>query len=171
MQKTCSSGPNRTGIMKTRPFPLPGGADAKGFPTAVRKPGGGPEASRGIRDMPPKSRKRTCSSGYLRYLDPEEWQQIIERFPAGSRFHIPLMIGFYTGLRISDAFALTWDDIGLENRAPAVSKQVIKRNFGADVSRAVEKKKRKCFPHGTSPQRKQHLPYVQQSSGIPSVRH
>ena len=46
----------------------------------------------------------------------EEWQQIIGKFPAGSRYHIPLMIGFYTGLRISEAFALTWDDIDLENR-------------------------------------------------------
>lgn len=45
----------------------------------------------------------------------EEWQQIIDKFPAGSRYHIPLMIGFYTGLRISEAFALTWDDIDLEN--------------------------------------------------------
>ena len=24
----------------------------------------------------------------------EEWQQIIDKFPAGSRYHIPLMIGF-----------------------------------------------------------------------------
>lgn len=64
MQKACSLGPSRTGIMKTRPFPLSGGADAKGFPTAVRKPEGGPEASRDIRDMSPKSRKRTqtCDS-------------------------------------------------------------------------------------------------------------
>ena len=38
---------------------LPRGADAKGFPTAVRKPEGDPEASRGIRGTSPKSRKRT----------------------------------------------------------------------------------------------------------------
>ena len=68
----------------------------------------------------------------------DEWQQIINRFPAGSRFHIPLMIGFYTGLRISEAFALTWDDIDLENRIITVSKQVVKRNFGSDVRKAME---------------------------------
>lgn len=95
--------------------------------------------------------KYNTQAGYLRIMEghlkpreriiltPEEWQQIIERFPAGSRFHIPLMIGFYTGLRISETFALTWDDIDLENRTLTVSKQVIKRNFGADVRRAVEK--------------------------------
>lgn len=69
----------------------------------------------------------------------EEWQRIIDRFPSGSRFHIPLMIGFYTGLRISEAFALTWDDIDLENKALTVNKQIVKRNFGADVRKAVEK--------------------------------
>lgn len=69
----------------------------------------------------------------------DDWNCIINRFPAGTRFHIPLMIGFYTGLRISEAFALTWDDVDFENRTLTVSKQVVKRNFGADVRKAVEK--------------------------------
>lgn len=69
----------------------------------------------------------------------DEWQQIIDRFPPGSRYYIPLMIGFYTGLRISEAFALTWDDIDLENKTLTVNKQVVKRNFGADVRKVVEK--------------------------------
>lgn len=73
----------------------------------------------------------------------DEWNQIIERFPAGSRYYIPLMIGFYTGLRISETFALTWDDIDFEKRTITVSKQVVKRNFGADVRKAVEKKGKK----------------------------
>lgn len=67
-----------------------------------------------------------------------DWRRIIGRFPAGSRYHVPLMIGFYAGLRISEAFALTWDDIDLEARTLTVSKQVIKRDFGADVRKAVE---------------------------------
>lgn len=73
----------------------------------------------------------------------EEWERIIERFPADSRYHIPLMIGFYTGLRISEAFALTWDDIDLDKREITVNKQVVKRNFGADVRKAAEKKGKK----------------------------
>lgn len=70
----------------------------------------------------------------------EDWNRIIERFPSGSRFYIPLMIGFYTGLRISETFGLTWDDIDLEKRELTVNKQIVKRNFGADVRKAVEKK-------------------------------
>lgn len=73
----------------------------------------------------------------------EEWERIIDRFPPGSRYYIPLMIGFYTGLRISEAFALTWDDIDLEERTITVSKQIVKRNFGADVRKAIEKKGKK----------------------------
>ena len=69
----------------------------------------------------------------------EEWNRIIDRF-RGTRYYIPLMIGFYTGLRISETFALTWDDIDFEKRTLSVNKQIVKRNFGADVRRVVKKK-------------------------------
>ena len=73
----------------------------------------------------------------------EDWHTIIERFK-GTRFYIPLMVGFYTGLRISEAFALTWDDIDLEKRTLTVNKQVVKRNFGADARKVLEKKGKKA---------------------------
>ena len=76
-------------------------------------------------------------------LTAEDFARIISRFPPGNRFYIPLMIGFYTGLRISEAFALTWDDINLQQRTLTVNKQVIKRNFGADVRQAAQKKGKK----------------------------
>lgn len=71
----------------------------------------------------------------------DEWNAIIDRF-RNTRYYIPLMIGFYTGLRISETFALTWDDIDFENRTLSVNKQIVKRNFGADVRKVVEKGKR-----------------------------
>lgn len=73
----------------------------------------------------------------------DEWNKIIDRFPPDSRYHIPLMIGFYTGLRISETFALTWDDIDFENCTISVNKQIVKRNFGSDVRKVVEKKGKK----------------------------
>lgn len=80
----------------------------------------------------------------VRYIiKPDEFATITERFPESSQFYIPLMIGYYTGLRISETFALTWDDIDLENRTLTVNKITIKRNFGADVRKAVEKKGKK----------------------------
>lgn len=75
-------------------------------------------------------------------LTMDEWQRIHDRF-IGTRYYIPLMIGFYTGLRISETFALTWDDIDMENRTLTVNKQVVKRNFGADVRKVVEKRGKK----------------------------
>ena len=72
-------------------------------------------------------------------LSLEDWDRIVERFPEGTRFHIPLLIGFYCGLRISETFGLTWDDIDLEKRELTVNKQILKRNHGADVRRAAQK--------------------------------
>lgn len=77
----------------------------------------------------------------VRYIiEPDAFQRIIERFPETSPFYIPLMIGYYTGLRISETFALTWDDIDMNNRTISVNKITVKRNFGADVRKATAKK-------------------------------
>ncbi len=73
-------------------------------------------------------------------IAPEDFKRIIERFPEDNVFYLPLMIGYYTGLRISEAFGLTWDDIDLENRTLAVNKTVQKRNYGIDVRKAMTQK-------------------------------
>lgn len=59
-------------------------------------------------------------------LSSEDWRRIIGRFPFGNKYHIPLIIGFHTGLRISEVFALTWDDIDFESRELFVKKQIVK---------------------------------------------
>ena len=73
----------------------------------------------------------------------EEFKKILERFPEGNNFYLPLMIGYYTGLRISEAFALCWDDIDMENRTISVKKTVVKRNYGIDVRKVLEQKGKK----------------------------
>lgn len=50
---------------------------------------------------------------------------------------------YWTGMRLGEAFALTWDDIDFEKRTITVSKQIVKRNFGADVRKVVKKKGKK----------------------------
>mgnify|MGYP001850695115 CR=1 FL=1 len=42
------------------------------------------------------------------------------------------MLGWYCGLRISEAFAITWDDIDFENKTLNIDKQIVKRNFGLE---------------------------------------
>ena len=49
------------------------------------------------------------------------------------------MIGYYTGLGISKAFALTWDDIDLEKNT-SVDNITVKRNFGVDVPPTLNQK-------------------------------
>lgn len=60
-------------------------------------------------------------------VSPEEFNQMIERFPMGTTFHIPLMIGYYTGCRIGEVMGLTWDDIDLENATVDINKLIYKR--------------------------------------------
>lgn len=76
-------------------------------------------------------------------LKNEEFEQIVERFPATSRFYIPLMIGYYTGVRISECFGLTWDDIDLENRTITIQHQSAKRNYGVDARKVLKEKGKK----------------------------
>ena len=55
----------------------------------------------------------------------ENWAKIIERFPFGNRFYVPLMIGYYCGTRVSECAALTWDDVDLENNTININKQLL----------------------------------------------
>jgi integrase len=60
-------------------------------------------------------------------ITPEEFERIIERFPAGTTFYIPIMIGYYTGCRIGEVMALTWNDIDLDNGIIDINKIIYKR--------------------------------------------
>lgn len=72
---------------------------------------------------PPKMMKKPRKRIILKK---DEWNQIIERFPFGTEFHIPLMIGFHTGFRIGEVLGLTWDMIDLKKGTITVSKQQIR---------------------------------------------
>lgn len=63
-------------------------------------------------------------------LSAEDWNRIISRFPFGNKYHIPLVIGYYTGLRISEVFGLTWNDIDFDKFEINVSKQTIRMQKG-----------------------------------------
>lgn len=85
--------------------------------------------------------EREAKERYI--IQAEEFKRIIERFPEGSPYYVPLMIGYYTGLRISEAFGLTWKDIDFENRTISVNKAIVKRNYGVDARKVIEQKGKK----------------------------
>lgn len=60
----------------------------------------------------------------------EDFGQMMERFEKGNPFRYALLIGFYTGLRIGEVYALTWEDIDLKAGTLSVNKLVYKRNPG-----------------------------------------
>ncbi|HGM3506551.1 TPA: tyrosine-type recombinase/integrase [Clostridioides difficile] len=52
----------------------------------------------------------------LKIISLKDFNKILERFPQGSSFYIPLQIAFNTGMRGGEVTALQWDDIDLENK-------------------------------------------------------
>lgn len=82
-------------------------------------------------------------------IEPDDFKRIIKRFPEGNNFYIPLMIGYYAGLRISETFALTWDDIDLENRTLTVNKIIQNRSRTAESRRSSHQKMKSKWYFGT----------------------
>ncbi len=68
----------------------------------------------------------------------DEFEKIMQRFPFGNRFHIPLLFGWYCGLRISEAFAVTWNDIDFENKTLNIDKQLIKRSYSHEAKAIMQ---------------------------------
>ncbi|GAA0733758.1 tyrosine-type recombinase/integrase [Clostridium oceanicum] len=61
----------------------------------------------------------------LKVISLENFKKIIERFPEGSNFYIPLQIAFSTGMRASEVCGLTWDCVDLKNNTIKVEKIIV----------------------------------------------
>lgn len=55
----------------------------------------------------------------------EQFNKIIDRFPETTDYYLPIVIGFYTGCRIGEVLALTWDDIDFKNKTITINKSLI----------------------------------------------
>lgn len=62
-------------------------------------------------------------------ITPSDFRRILERFPAGTPEYLPLVIGYYTGMRIAEVFALCWEDIDLNKGTISVNKIIEIRNY------------------------------------------
>ena len=56
-------------------------------------------------------------------VTPEEFGTIMELYPFGNKFHIPLLLGWYNGMRHGEVFGLVWEDIDFKNKVINVERQ------------------------------------------------
>ena len=54
----------------------------------------------------------------------EQIESIFKRFKEGDSTFIPLQLAYKCGLRLGEAYALTWDDVDFKNRTIRINKQV-----------------------------------------------
>ncbi len=73
----------------------------------------------------------------------DEYNTIMDMLKDHKPFDIAVMIGWYAGLRISETFGLTWNDIDFDKKTITVNKQIVKRNFGVDIRKAYLEKGKK----------------------------
>lgn len=72
----------------------------------------------------PKSNNKLTRTEPHVFIDQEHINMIFERFPKGSTAHIPLLLGYKCGMRIGEAFAVTWEDVSFDNSTITISKQL-----------------------------------------------
>ncbi len=58
------------------------------------------------------------------YITEENISRLLERFPEGNPAHIPIILAYRCGLRESEVYALTWEDIDFYQKALNVNKQL-----------------------------------------------
>ena len=58
----------------------------------------------------------------------EEINTILDRFKNNHCVYYAFLTAYCTGLRIAEVFALTWDDIDLNNKTITVNKNILKKN-------------------------------------------
>lgn len=70
-----------------------------------------------------KTPKGSVKPRTRRVITREEIARILDRFE-GTGFKLPILIGYNAGLRISETYGLTWDDIDFETGSITVEKQL-----------------------------------------------
>jgi integrase len=58
----------------------------------------------------------------------EEIEKILERFKGTHSIYYAFLIAYYTGMRVSEVYGLTWDCINFEKKTLTINKNIIKKN-------------------------------------------
>lgn len=79
--------------------------------------------------MPKYNQKLINNPEDLKIITLEQYNTILKRFPYGSNMHVPLQIGFNTGMRVGEVMSLTWDCIDLEAKTIRIEKILYRNEF------------------------------------------
>lgn len=60
----------------------------------------------------------------LKIITLQQFNQILELFPLGHPFHLPLLVSFYTGMRRGEVSGLEWDKVSLADAEINVTQQM-----------------------------------------------
>lgn len=74
-------------------------------------------------------------------LSKEQMEAVLERFSNSPYQYYPMLIGYYTGMRVGEVYGLTWDDVDLENRIIHVRQQCKSKDRDALTGRKPQKGK------------------------------
>ena len=70
--------------------------------------------------------KRTIKQVIQRtVISTERLNELLVQYPFGTPYHVPIILAYYTGLRLGELLALTWDDVNLSTGELSVNKQLL----------------------------------------------
>lgn len=78
----------------------------------------------------PKYDEKIKETSDLKIISYDNFNKILERFPFGSSFYIPLQIAFHTGMRGGEVTALKWENVDLENKIISVNYTLVSKGKG-----------------------------------------
>lgn len=72
----------------------------------------------------PKTERLQNNTSCRIYIPKDKMDEIFKRFPEGTSAHIPLLLGYKCGMRLGEAFAVTWNDVNLEDKTITINRQL-----------------------------------------------
>jgi len=70
----------------------------------------------------PKSAPKSIVKRYI--VTPEDFRALLGKYPFGTPMYIPLLLLYYTGMRLSEVLGLAWSDIDFEAKKIKLSRQI-----------------------------------------------
>ena len=58
-------------------------------------------------------------------ITPEQFRVLLEKYPFGTQFYIPLLLLYYTGMRRGEVLGLSWTDIDFKAKRIILSRQIV----------------------------------------------